>query len=51
MIAVPVLRGMATMVEMRDSLTLADCMDMMEIIAVDTYNARLWQDWSKHERR
>lgn len=42
-IAVVVSRGMATLAEMQTVYSLGDLYDMLEILAVDSYNERILQ--------
>ena len=49
--ALPLSRGMATMADMKERLSLEDCMDMLEVLTVGSHNDKQWMDWRKHERR
>ena len=49
--ALPLSRGMATMMDLKERLSLEDCLDMLEVITVNSHNERLWTEWMKHERR
>ena len=46
-IALPVQHGLATLHEMQTVYGLEDCYDMLELMAVDNYNAHQWREFER----
>ena len=47
MLAVPVSRRLATLADMHDRLSLEDAFLLLEIVAVDAHNERLWAEFQE----
>ena len=51
MLAVPVSRGLGTLADMHERLSLEEAFNLLEIVAIDAHNERCWAEFERERSR